>query len=452
MSRRPLIAVMTLTSFLVLPERCLQALQNDSVADLLLRDEVQQAETLLDKQPRTAQSVALRGEVEFRMGNFAKAESLYRDALKMDSKTARAHFGLGKLAMAKLKTKEAVQSFSRAIELNPEQPLYHLYLSEALGGEKNYVEQLQQLEHYLKLNPADPDRITEAKAEIEMLKSFGLKDIGLISAPDNPAPIPFRKSLNLIFTSVTINGQGPYRFAIDTGASQTVLSEALAAQLGLKPVTSTVMHGVGGGGKIDTQLYSLNEVDVGDIKIKNIPVGTFNDPLVTQLADGILGTAMLSDFVISVNYPANQVELRRKRAANPADDVLPAWYFSNLLLVPMKVNGQYEGNFVIDTGAVTTVLSHNMAARLGVTEKTPGAKVNLGLGGVGGFEGVVLRVPSVTINTGKNQEDYPQVVSIDLKGISKMLGTEVSGIIGFDFFEAYNLTLDYNAAQVILRK
>src|SRR5262245_9816807 len=146
------------------------------------------------------------------------------------------------------------------------------------------------------------------------------------------------------------------------------------------------------------------------------------------------------------------MELKRKRVSSASEEVLPAWYFSNLLLVPVKINGQYEGNFVVDTGAVTTVISHNMAAKLGVTENTPGAKVDLGLAGVGGFEGVVLRVPNVTINTGKNRESYPQVVSIDLKEISKMVGTEVAGIIGFDFFEEYKLTLDYNAAEVTLAK
>ena len=103
--------------------------------------------------------------------------------------------------------------------------------------------------------------------------------------------------------------QGPYDFAIDTGASQTVLSEKLAAELGLKPVTTTIMHGVGGAGKVESKIYRLDEIGVGDVKVRNLPVGTFNDPLVTQLADGIIGTAMLSDFIITVNYPENQLEL-----------------------------------------------------------------------------------------------------------------------------------------------
>ena len=258
MSSRLVLILMALTSFLLLPGRPLEAQKSTSVAGLLLRDEVQQAEAQLNKEPRTAQAVALRGEIEYRRGNFAQAATLYRESLKMDPKTARAHFGLGKLAMAKLKDKEAVQSMARAMELDPGESLYRLYASEAAALQKNYTEQMKQLQEYVRLNPPDPDRLAEAKAGLDVLRALGTKDIGVVTAPENPAPIRFRKSLNLIFTSVMINGRGPYDFAIDTGASQVVLSEKLAGELGLKALTSTVMHGVGGGGKIDTKLYSVN--------------------------------------------------------------------------------------------------------------------------------------------------------------------------------------------------
>ena len=452
MSSSPLIVLMALTSLLMLPGTAAQAAQPGSVADLLLKDEVQQAEALLAQQPRTAETVALRGEVEFRKGNFAQADALYKEALRLDAKNARGHFGLGKLAMSKVKGKIAVEEMKKAIELDPKEPLYHLYASEAWSIEKNYVEQRKQLEEYLRLNPNDPDRVTEAKAGLEMIKVMGTTDVGVVTAPENPAPIRFQKALNLIFTKLTINGHGPYNFAIDTGATQTVVSEKLAAETSLQPITSTVVYGIGGAGKIDTKLYAVKELAVGDVKIKNIPVGTFNDPLVSKLADGILGTAAFSDFTITVNYPASQLEISRKRPANTADtEVLPAWYFSNLLLVPLNVNGK-TGNFIVDTGAVTTVLSHNMAAQLGVNLNTPGAKIDLGIAGVGGFEGIVLKVPNVTFKTAKNTESFPQVVAIDLKQISKMIGTEVAGVAGFDFFSDYKVTLDYYGAEVRLNK
>jgi predicted aspartyl protease len=304
----------------------------------------------------------------------------------------------------------------------------------------------------LRLNPNDEDRVTEAKAGFETLKAFGSEDIAVVSAPDNPAPIRFRKSLNLIFASVLINGKGPYQFAIDTGATQTVVSEKLAGELALEPITSSVVFGIGGAGKVETKLYKMKELTAGDVTVKNTPVGTFNDPLVSQLADGILSTSIFSDFVITVDYPGGQLLLSKKRAPAPAGaEVLPVWFFSNLLLLPLDVNGK-RGNFIVDTGAVTTVLSHSMAAQLGVDENTPGAKVDLGIAGVGGFEGVVLKLPNVTFKTPKHNEVFPQVVAIDLKRISKMIGTEVAGIAGYDFFSDYKVTVDYYSGELRLAK
>jgi predicted aspartyl protease len=426
--------------------------QNASIADLLLKDDIQQAEALLQKEPKTPQTVALRGEIEFRKGNFDQAQAFYRDALKMDTKNARGHFGLGKLAMARVKTKEAIQEFSRAVELDPKLPLYHLYASEAWSIDKKYVEQRKHLEEYLRLNPGDEDRITEAKAGLAMLKAFGSEEVGAVEAPAVPAPLRFRTSLNLIFVSAMINGKGPYEFAIDTGATQTVVSEKVAAEAGLQLVTSTVVFGIGGSGKVETKLYKMKELSFGDVKVKGLPVGTFNDPLISQFADGILGTSIFSDFQVSVDYPESRLVLSRKRtSASAGTEVLPVWFFSNLLLLPLDVNGK-RGHFIVDTGAVTTVLSHSMAAQLGVNENTPGARVNMGIAGVGGFEGIVLKIPNVTFKTPKNTEAFPQVVAIDLKQISKTIGTEVAGILGYDFFSDYKVTLDYNSGQLRLEK
>jgi len=295
---------MALAPFLIVPATAQTTLTADLLADLLLKDEILQAETLINNQPRTALTVAFRGEIEFRRGHFDQAETLYREALKMDPKTGRAHFGLGKLAMAKVQAKQGIQSLHRAIELDAKEPIYRLYASEASGVDKDYAQQRKQLEEYLRLNPRDEDRVAEAKAGLEILKAFESQDIGEVEAPANPAPIRFRKSLNLIFTSVMINGKGPYDFAIDTGATQTVISEKLAAEIGLPLITSTVVYGIGGSGKVETKLYKARELVIGDLKVRNTPLGTFNDPLISSFADGILGTSAFSDFVMDIDYPA----------------------------------------------------------------------------------------------------------------------------------------------------
>ncbi len=119
----PLI-LMALTAFLALP-RGPQAAKPESIAHLLLLDEIDKAEAAVNSLPRNAETVAFQGEIEFRRGNFAKAESLYRESIRMDDKTARAHFGLGKLALSKLQSKDAVKELmSRAVELAPGEALF----------------------------------------------------------------------------------------------------------------------------------------------------------------------------------------------------------------------------------------------------------------------------------------------------------------------------------------
>ena len=454
MSSGQMLILMALSSFLVLPGEPFQTPKPPSAADLLVADEVDKAEAFLSTQTRSAETIALQGEVAFRRGDFAKADTLYKEALRMDDKSARAHFGIGKLALTKLKARDAVREIARAIALSPAEALYRYHASEAYGTNKQYAEQTKQLQEYVRLNPVnDQERVLEAKAALEMIASFNGQDIALVVAPASPAPIPLTKTLNLLFAKVMIDGKGPYNFAIDSGATQVVLSERLATRLGLTPVTTTLMHGVGGAGKVESKLYKVGEISIGDVRVKNVPLGTFNDPLISQLADGILGTAVLSDFIVTIDYPNNRMELTKKAAAaTPTTDTLSARYFSNLMLVPLEVNGKFRGNFIVDTGAVTTVLSHSTAALLGVKPDTPGARIELGVAGVGGVEGVVLRVPSVTLKTPKNSDTFAQLVSIDMKEISKMIGTEVSGILGFDFLENYKLVIDYYGAEVRLVK
>ncbi len=122
-----------------------------------------------------------------------------------------------------------------------------------------------------------------------------------------------------------------------------------------------------------------------------------------------------------------------------------------MLLLPADINGQH-GNLIVDTGAITTVLSLGLANAMGINEKTPGALVDLGIVGVGGAQGTTLMLPQLTLKTARQSETLNQAVAIDLQDISRMLGTEVSGVAGFDFLQNYKLTLDYYKAEIHLKK
>jgi len=461
MSSRHLLVLTALTSFFLsgLAEGVVRgqgaagrAPRPDTMADLLLKDEIQKAETLLAGLPRTAENIAFQGEVEYRKGHFEQAGSLYRAALQMDEKTARAHFGLGKLAMARMKSAEAVKSFNRAIELESREPIYRFYIADALSMEKKTKEAERHLQEYLKLNPTDADRVPMAKAALDISAAFKGVEMGEIVAPDQPAPIHVQQMplLPFLFAEVSINGQGPFRFLIDTGATQSVLSQKVATKLGLRKVATNIMFGVGGDGKVDSPIYKADTVKIGDVTVKNVPLGTLDNPLLDLVMDGILGPTLLSDFIVTMDYPHSQIQLTRK--APEGGIVVPAWFFGGLLMVPVEVNGKHKGNFLIDTGADSTLLAYTMANALGVNRDTPGATVDLPIGGIGGLDDGVLMVPSVTLKTPFETKQFDRVMAIDLKSMSSLIQTELSGVIGYDTLKNYRVTLDYQRAEIRLNK
>src|SRR5262245_32564102 len=220
MSSRHLLVLRALTSLLLanlLTQGAMgQASRADSFADLLLHDEIQKLESRLAAAPRTAETVAFQGEVECRKGHFEQADMLYRSALQMNEKTARAHFGLGKLAAARMKTADAIKSFNRAIELDSKEPLYHFYIGDALTLEKKSKEADRYLQEYLKLNPADNDRVPMARAALDVSAAFNGVEVGEVEAPAQPSPIRVQQLplLPFLFAEVSINGQGPFRLLV----------------------------------------------------------------------------------------------------------------------------------------------------------------------------------------------------------------------------------------------
>ena len=417
---------------------------------MLLDHRYGEAEALLADLVDGPDVLALKGEIAFRHGLFEDARTLYERSLAADPDTALAHYGLGKLAIGKVRAVEAVEWFSKAIELAPSEPIFHLGASDARAIEGSLGEQTRHLEAYLALNPDyDAARVEEVAAALEIIASFGDDPMGVYEIDETTPPVSLTKGLNLIFANVMVGDRGPFEFVVDTGASQTVFTTELLGELGLDPIVDSVIHGVGGDGSVETSIYRIDELHVGDIKIENLPVGGLSDPMIGAIASGIFSTATFSDHVVSIDYPNETVTFDIPDRGGAIDHI-PAWFFNNLVLVPLRVNGEHDGLFLLDTGAVITVLSHNMAETLGVTEDTPGATINVGLAGVAGLGGAVLLVPEVVFSTPMFREFYSQVVSIDMEQISDMLGTEVSGVIGYDFMEAYRVSIDFQNAEVVL--
>lgn len=117
----------------------------------------------------------------------------------------------------------------------------------------------------------------------------------------------------LILLSVSANGQGPYQFALDTGASATVISAALAKELGISRAPASRMCGA--GGQVQGSAGMLESFELGKARSEGLQVvvADFLGPLSRTLGaklDGIVGYNFLRQFLITIDYPKGIVRLR----------------------------------------------------------------------------------------------------------------------------------------------
>ena len=114
------------------------------------------------------------------------------------------------------------------------------------------------------------------------------------------------KDTHMVGVPVSINGQGPFEFVIDTGAGGTVITPKLATELGLDLKSfDGIARGIGGDAK--GHLATLNQVSVGGVNVEQHPVVVIDmnkiSPKGMLIPDGILGYPFLKQFELVIDYP-----------------------------------------------------------------------------------------------------------------------------------------------------
>jgi len=430
---------------------------------LLIEDEFDEAKKsirqALLRAPANAQALAIYGHCLFREGDFTLAEVQYRKSLRFDSKQAAAHLGLGRLQLSQQLSDESIKAFRRAIELAPEEEDNYFFASEAYGAAKNLGKQIESLERYLSLKPKfGAERVENARALLAFFRHLESGPVTTTSDPARPYEIQFQPFYGLMLVEVSVNGQGPYRFLVDSGATSTVLSNQLFEGLEIPVLSSAVVSCVGGTGRTGTKLAKVEKLKVGDLEIAHLPVSSFDNAIFAGLIDGVLSTADLAEFLVTLDYPDRRI-LLAPRSSQPstgtAKDLsrsateIPFRILGNLILAPVSINGQPPQNFLFDTGAVASTLSKRQAAFLGVRDDTPNAHVDIQFAGACGITQSVLSVDRVDLSLRSMKLPYAKILAVELKEISKELRTEVSGILGADFYGQRKVTIDYRRTKLI---
>lgn len=124
------------------------------------------------------------------------------------------------------------------------------------------------------------------------------------SASEVPLRVVEQGGRTLAFVPVSIEGRGPFSFALDTGASTSVVDEDVADRVGLERTGERrPVSGVLGTGEVP--VARVDQWEVGDIRLDpgEVTVIDLGPPRGGGGIQGLLGSDVLSDFgSITVDY------------------------------------------------------------------------------------------------------------------------------------------------------
>ncbi len=177
--------------------------------------------------------------------------------------------------------------------------------------------------------------------------------------PAEPAPLyaaPTRADrTGRIMAAVEVNGQGPYRFILDTGANRSAVSSRLVAELGLpaSALGSIDLHGVTGYARLPS--VDVTVLQAGEFSYDPGPLPVLAN-LVFADADGILGMEGFVDSRIEVDFAEDRVSIEKSSGKRPGPGYyrVPASNYRGLLLVEGRA-GRIPVKAIVDTGAEHTL-------------------------------------------------------------------------------------------------
>lgn len=177
--------------------------------------------------------------------------------------------------------------------------------------------------------------------------------------------VPFRVVDGRIYVSASVNGKGPFVFAVDTGASGMGRADtALVRALSL-PVTGSG-HTSDGVAAAEVDTVRLSSVDLGGFIRRDLEViaRDYSSKLPREAAfSGILGREFFGDGLLVIDYPARRLTFTRTLALKgDGDGILP---YERAFRVPVRI-GDIETTGNLDTGAnVSFVLPKPLFDRIG---------------------------------------------------------------------------------------
>lgn len=451
-----------------------------------LQEAYEQAAQVVAADPLNARAFALIGTSLLRSGEFRNSVEALFTAVKFNNKEALAIAGLSEIEYFENRSRSAYEGLRKAVMLDPMEPDYYIALARACSRLEYYNEAADAYQRFLEVAPkTDSERRARIRGLIDFYRYLGTTKIHRTSGRE-VTTIPFELVNHRPFISIMINGKGPLRFVIDTGASLSVLSDKTAEKLGVKPVArGGSARAVGGNGSFPIVYGLLDSITLGETRIESIPIylrtvhHDENTPE-SERADGYIGLSVLANFAVTLDYQTKEMIFDRTpvrddaAAAGVKKD--PGIFDPNALPSPapapqlpatgieIPIRSTSGGlasaetqlpdlkgplNFILDTGATTTVISKAAVKKHQLEKhKIPGEKIRVI--GAAGVEDGVETMGLATLTVSGLRKANGRAIILDLEAVNETSGFEQHGILGGDYLENFRVLLDMRRYQLKL--
>ncbi len=258
-----------------------------------------------------------------------------------------------------------------------------------------------------------------------------------IEVPRDGVTVPMQDMGGRPVVELSINGKGPYRFILDTGALTKVVSDELSRELSLTAPAGVQVASVGGGAAPAVVL--IHDVHIGDAALEDVIAAVM--PLGGLLKGenaprGILSAACFPGYLLTYDYPGKRISI--KKGALASSDAKSIFQYAEdqvLPTVPVRIAG-HDTQVHLDTGsAFGLTLPVKFLAELPLASQP--REAGTARTGGGEFPVSIARVNG-TIELGKYRLALDEVRFSD----ARPGPGPAAGNIGYDVLRDFIVTLD----------
>lgn len=418
--------------------------------------------SVIGNKPPSAALLTLRAELELREGEPWTAAETAAAAAKLDPCNPRTLLVLARLAALNSQDATAKKLLVVAHQLDPEGPeIWAAWMDMLPAGDR-----IPALEAYLAVPRGDDaEQLNNRKTDLEELKKWAEQPHPpcTLASTTTAAEIPFsslrtvRGDTSYGAVDVKVNGHNA-RLSIDTsynarlpieGVSGLLILKSAADHMGLKPLFQNKVPGIGPQAARGGYVAYADSITIGDVEFHNCAVQVMEGNYWSD-ADGSMSLNLLSNFLVTLDYPANKLVLDplpplpaqsgglEHNVPPEMKDYAPIYRAGTDMLLPVLVNNKYPMLFLIDTSMGYTMLSPEAAHQVAEGHKDSKYEVRDTSGNVD----TRFSAGDVSLAFAHLNQHVNHIATFDTSRFTRDCGMEVSGFIGDNTLHPVAVRLD----------